>query len=193
MANLIRKYPGNELPQAGAAWDPVRLMRDMLRWDPFREIEAVLSPADVRGFAPTFEVTETKDAYLFRADLPGVKERDLEISLTGTRLAISGHREQESREQSDTLYASERAYGSFTRAFTLPEGVDGDNVTADLKSGVLTLTVPKKPEVQPKKIAIGGADGAGAKKPRPDGALRIAPGPRTIRARLPLASACGGR
>ncbi len=122
MANLIRKYPGNEIAQSGAAWDPVRLMRDMLRWDPFREVEAVLGPGDVRGFAPTFEVTETKDAYLFRADLPGVQEKDLEISLTGTRLAISGHREQERHEQSDTFYASERAYGSFTRSFTLPEG-----------------------------------------------------------------------
>jgi HSP20 family protein len=160
MANLIRKYSGNEVTQSGAAWDPVRLMRDMLRWDPFHEIEAVLSSADIGGFAPTFEVTETKDAYLFRADLPGVQEKDLEISLTGTRLSIAGHREQERREQTDTLYASERAYGSFSRAFTLPEGVDGENVTADLKSGVLTLTVPKKPEVQPKKIVIGGADKA---------------------------------
>ncbi|HEX3905825.1 MAG TPA: HSP20 family small heat-shock protein [Polyangia bacterium] len=160
MANLIRKYSGNEVAQSGAAWDPVRLMRDMLRWDPFHEIEAVLNPADIRGFAPTFEVTETKDAYLFRADLPGVQEKDLEISLTGTRLSIAGHREQERREQTDTLYASERAYGSFSRAFTLPEGVDGENVMADLKSGVLTLTVPKKPEVQPKKIVIGGADKA---------------------------------
>lgn len=159
MANLIRKYPANEVAQSGAAWDPVRLMRDMLRWDPFREIEAVLSPGDVRGFAPTFEVTETKDAYLFRADLPGVKEQDLEISLTGTRLAISGHREQEKHEQNDTFYASERAYGSFTRSFTLPEGVDGDSVSADLKNGVLTLTVPKKPEVQPKKIVVGAAGG----------------------------------
>jgi HSP20 family protein len=139
-------------------------MRDMLRWDPFREIEAVLGPGDVRGFAPTFEVTETKDAYLFRADLPGVQEKDLEISLTGTRLSISGHREQEKHEQSDTFYASERAYGSFTRSFTLPEGVDGENVSADLKNGVLTLSVPKKPEVQPKKIAIGPATKAPTEK-----------------------------
>jgi HSP20 family protein len=155
MATFIRRVPGHEIAQAGAAWDPVRLMRDMLRWDPFREVEAVLSPADASGFAPTFEVTETKDAYLFRADLPGVKEQDLEISLTGTRLAISGRREQERHDESDTFYARERSYGSFTRSFTLPEGVDGENVAADLKAGVLTLTVPKKPEVQPKKIVIG--------------------------------------
>jgi HSP20 family protein len=166
MANLIRRNPGYEVAQSGAAWDPVRVMRDLLRWDPFREVEAVLSPADVRGFSPTFDVKETKDAYLFRADLPGVKEQDLEISLTGTRLSISGHREQERHDQGDTFYASERSYGSFTRSFTLPEGVDGDNVAAELKSGVLTLTVPKKPEVQPKKIAIGG----GSKAPNAESA-----------------------
>ncbi len=155
MPTFIRRIPGHDIAQTGPAWDPVRLMRDMLRWDPFREVEAVLSPVDAAGFAPTFDVTETKDAYLFRADLPGVKEQDLEISLTGTRLAISGKREQERRDQGDTFYASERSYGSFTRSFTLPEGVDGENVAADLKAGVLTLTVPKKPEVQPKKIVIG--------------------------------------
>ena len=96
---------------------------------------------------------------MFRADLPGVKESDLEISLTGNRLTISGRREQERHEQGDTFYASERSYGSFTRAFTLPEGVDGDNVNADLKSGVLTLSVPKKPEVQPRKVSINASGG----------------------------------
>jgi HSP20 family protein len=164
MANLIRRNPGHEIAQAGAAWDPFRVMRDLLRWDPFREVEVALGAADVsgyaRGFAPTFEVAETKDAYLFRADLPGVKEQDLEISLTGNRLSISGRREQERSEQSDTLYASERSYGSFSRSFTLPEGIDGDNVTADLKNGVLTLSVPKKPEVQPRKVAINAGNGA---------------------------------
>ena len=83
-----------------------------------------------------------------------MREEDLEISLTGNRLAISGHREQEKREQGETYYASERSYGAFSRAFTLPEGTDADNVKADLKNGVLQVTVPKKPEVQPRKIAI---------------------------------------
>ena len=107
------------------------------------------------NFVPTFDVKETKDAYVFRADLPGVKEDDLEISLTGSRLAISGHREQESREQGETYYATERSYGAFSRAFTLPEGIDGENVSAELKNGVLHVNIPKKPEVQPKRISIG--------------------------------------
>jgi HSP20 family protein len=133
--------------------DPFRMMREMLRWDPYREIDSGFAGQE-RGYAPTFEVKETKDAYLFRADLPGVKDSDLEISLTGNRLQVSGRREQERHDQGDTFYASERSYGSFTRAFTLPDGVDGENVSADLNDGVLTLSVPKKPEVQPRKVAV---------------------------------------
>lgn len=160
MANIIRRNQGQEPATATAgAWDPFRLMRDMLRWDPYRELDGVFGQAVERSFNPTFEVKETKDAYVFRADLPGVKDSDLEISLTGNRLSISGRREQERHEQGDTFYASERSYGSFTRSFTLPEGIDGDNVTADLKNGVLTLSVPKKPEVQPRKVTINTAGG----------------------------------
>ena len=165
MANLIRRNQTQEPATTGGNnWDPFRLMRDMLRWDPYRELDTVFTASE-RAFAPTFEVAETKDAYVFRADLPGVKESDLDISLTGNRLAISGRREQERHEQGDTFYASERSYGSFTRAFTLPEGIDGDNVSADLKNGVLTLSVPKKPEVQPRKVSINasGDKGGGEK------------------------------
>ncbi|HVV17498.1 MAG TPA: HSP20 family small heat-shock protein [Polyangia bacterium] len=167
MANLIKRNQGQEPTVAAGAWDPFRLMRDMLRWDPYRELDSVFGQAAERSFAPTFEVKETKDAYVFRADLPGVKDADLEISLTGNRLSISGRREQERHEQGDTFYASERSYGSFTRSFTLPEGIDGDNVTADLKNGVLTLSVPKKPEVQPRKVTINttGAGGDQGGKP----------------------------
>ena len=154
MPSLIRRNQGQETaPTTGAAWDPFRVMRDMLRWDPFRELEGAVG-GDYGLFAPSFDVKETKEGYVFRADLPGVREEDLEISLTGNRLAISGHREQEKREQGETYYASERSYGAFSRAFTLPEGTDADNVKADLKNGVLQVTVPKKPEVQPRKIAI---------------------------------------
>ncbi len=165
MANLIRRNQTQQPAATGTgAWDPFRLMRDMLRWDPYRELDTVFGATE-RAFAPTFEVAETKDAYVFRADLPGVKEADLEISLTGNRLSISGRREQERHEQGDTFYASERSYGSFTRSFTLPEGIDGDNVQADLKSGVLTLSVPKKPEVQPRKVTINtGSGDKGAEK-----------------------------
>ena len=164
MANLIRRNQ-NEVaaPSAASVWDPFRAMRDMLHWDPFRELEAAVG-GDYGLFAPSFDVKENKEGYVFRADLPGVREEDLEISLTGNRLAISGKREQEKHEQGDTYYASERSHGSFSRAFTLPDGTDGENVKAELKNGVLQVIVPKKPEVQPRKITIGKEEGGGKAK-----------------------------
>ena len=163
MATLIRRNQ-NEVAPSGSVWDPFRVMRDVLRWDPFRELEAAAG-GDYGLFAPSFDVKENKDGYVFRADLPGVKEEDLEISLTGNRLAISGRREEEKREQGETYYASERSYGSFSRAFTLPDGTDAENVRAELKNGVLQVTVPKKPEVQPRKIQIAKEEaGAGKAK-----------------------------
>jgi HSP20 family protein len=113
-----------------------------------------LADERIATFAPTFEIKETKDAYLFKADVPGIKEHDLEVTVTGNRLTVSGKREAEKEDQGDTFYTYERSYGQFTRAFTLPEGADMERLNADLKDGVLTLTLPKKPEVQAKKIAV---------------------------------------
>ena len=147
MANITRR-------RESSAWDPFRMMRELMHWDPFRA-EQLDYGQDAGRYAPTFEVKENQDSYVFKADLPGVKQDDLDISLVSNRLTISGKREAEQRDEGETWYAYEREYGSFTRAFTLPEGVDPDHVRADLKDGVLTLLIPKKPEVQPKKIAVG--------------------------------------
>lgn len=134
--------------------DPFRFMRDMLAWEPFRD----LMPAwrlEPPHFIPAFEVKETREAYLFRADLPGVKEEDLDIALTGNRLTIAGKRIAEEEEKNETIFVYERMYGAFTRTFTLPEGIDAEHVRAELKEGVLRVVIPKLPEVQPKKIALG--------------------------------------
>ena len=151
MANLVRRNQ-EQLP---GVWEPLRLMRDMLSWDPFAEMLPSVTQNEV-VFAPRFEVKETKDAYVFKADLPGVKEDDLDITVTGNRLTVSGKREAEQREESDRYYAYERSYGSFTRAFTLPESADCDRVDADLTSGVLTVSIAKKAESQPKKVSLKG-------------------------------------
>jgi HSP20 family protein len=127
------------------------MMRDLMRWDPFAEMGFGRGEL---AFAPTFEVKETKDAYVFKADLPGILEEDLDVSLTGNRLTVSGKREEEKRQEEDRYYACERTYGSFSRSFTLPEGVDAEHAEADLSSGVLTITLAKKPEVKPKKIEV---------------------------------------
>lgn len=167
MANLIRRENKNVAPSRSeyglgqlTNWDPFRVMDALLRWDPFREAGGW--SGQVPTFLPHFDVKETKDGYLFRADLPGVKESDLDISVTGKMLTISGKREEEHREEGEQYYASERSYGAFSRSFSLPDGADLDNVKADLKDGVLTVHLAKKPEVQPKKVAIGNGGSAKA-------------------------------
>lgn len=156
MANITVNKNGNApapMQQTAPEWDPARWMRGMLSWDPFREMAPFFNEERV-AFVPAFEIKETTDAYVFKADVPGIKQEDLEVHLTGNRLTISGKREAEKKEQKETFYAYERSYGSFTRAFTLPEGVDEGRIVADLRDGVLTLSVPKKPEMQPKKITV---------------------------------------
>lgn len=157
MADIQVKRNGPQLAQvtpAQQALDPARWFSRMMGFDPFREMMPLIGEERV-AFDPAFEVKEMKDGYLFKADLPGVKISDIDVSVTENRIQISGKRESEKEDKGDTFYAYERTYGSFTRAFTLPEGTDSGRIHADLRDGVLTVLVPKKPESQPKKIAIG--------------------------------------
>ena len=154
MADIVKK--GAPQPAPTREWNPWQRMRDLLQWDPFQEMRYWPTEQQA-GFVPAFEVRETGDGFVFKADLPGIREEDLEIHITGNRLTIGGNREAEQRHEADRYYAYEVSYGSFSRSFTLPDGVDADHVKADLKNGVLTLHVPKKAEAQPRKIALGGA------------------------------------
>ena len=155
MANLIKRENRDVTRSASPEHrlDPFRMMDALLRWDPFRGDWGGGGPS--LDFVPHFDVKETKDAYVINADLPGVKDEELDVSLSGNLLTISGKREEEHREEGESYYAMERSQGSFARSFTMPDGVDAENVSADLKQGVLTLRIPKKPEAQPKRIAIG--------------------------------------
>lgn len=161
MAIIRRREQREEggLPTAGRTWDldPFQVMREMLGWDPYREVGRRFPTAmGGVGFTPDFEVKERQDAFVFRGDLPGLSEGDLDISFTGNRLTISGHREMEDLHEGETYYTCERAYGSFSRSFTLPDGADTDNAKAEFKDGVLLLTVPKKAEAKPRKLSITG-------------------------------------
>jgi HSP20 family protein len=146
--------PHAPVRRATRDWDPFRAMRDLMRWEPFAELAPSWPALASAAFSPDFEVKETKDAFAFTADMPGVSEKDLQIQLSENRLSISGKRESEKAEQGETYYTNERNYGSFMRSFTLPEGIDADKVRAELKNGVLSVTVPKRPEAQPKKINV---------------------------------------
>jgi HSP20 family protein len=133
--------------------EPFRLMREMLGWDPFREITPLM-PSSVPAFAPAFEVKENKDSFVFKADLPGIKESDLEVTIAGNRLTLAGKRSAEKEEKDETYYAYERSYGSFSRTFTLPDSVDAAHVKAELKAGELTVVVPKTGAAVAKKVPV---------------------------------------
>lgn len=160
MADLIRRREMEPLTR----WDPFGLMEAITRWDPFRELERAYAPVVGRVLAPDFELRESKDAFVLRADVPGMKQDDIDISVVGNRVTVSGKREEEKREEGERYHVLERSYGTFTRSFTLPETCDFENITADLKEGVLSLTIPKKAEAQPKRIPLKAAPEAkGAK------------------------------
>jgi HSP20 family protein len=156
MANITVRNDGGKTPAVapGTAWEPGRLLRSLMQWDPFLEM-APMAIQERPDFFPTFDVKETKTQYVFVADMPGLKASDLDVSLSGNRLTIGGKRESEREDKGETYYTCERTYGSFQRLFTLPEGANANAVNAELKDGVLTVTIGKLPEVQAKKIAIG--------------------------------------
>jgi HSP20 family protein len=164
MADIVKKggQPQQQVarPAATREWSPWQRMREILAWDPFQEMSRFWHPEEPsEGFMPAFEVRECRDEYLFRADLPGVNEDDIEVNVTGNRLTVSGKREAEQRHENERFYAYEVQYGTFSRSFTLPEGVEINQVKADLRNGVLTLHVPKKAEAQPRRIPLGGTGG----------------------------------
>lgn len=155
MFSITRKPAQNassNQPAALSEWDPFKVMEQLMRWEPLGELPVVRRPE--LSFVPRFDVKETKDAYLFKADLPGVKEEDVEISLTGNRLSISGHRQSEEHKEGDNIFTLERTYGSFSRAFTLPDTADSEKIKAEMKDGVLSINLPKRTEAQPRKVSI---------------------------------------
>jgi len=163
MANITRRrddanYPSTYAP--ATEWDPFRVMDQLLRWDPFQGA-VQQAPRQTTTFLPYFDVRETQDGYVFKADLPGVKENDLEISLTGNRLTITGHRETEERQANENYHLLERGYGAFSRSFTLPDTADMEQCKAELKEGVLTVVLPKRAEAQPRKINLNVQTGTG--------------------------------
>jgi len=164
--SLVRRGESVPVARRPTVWDPFQTMQELLNLEPFQQMlpELWRGQERMRTFVPAFDVWETQDAYVFKADVPGFREQDLDINITGNRLTLSGKREAEQIQQSDTCYCSERSHGSFTRAFTLPEGINADQIRAELKDGILNVSVPKTPQAQPKRIAVQGTAPGGKVK-----------------------------
>ena len=153
----------------------------LVRWDPMRELDSLqgeLNRAfdtffgargnDVRGrrWIPAMDLVETDDHLVLRADLPGMSEEDIEIEIKDNVLTVSGERKAEEEKREEGYYRVERAFGSFSRSLTLPEGVKVDAVTANFDRGVLEVSVPKPEERKPQRVQIGkgSVEGTGTEK-----------------------------
>jgi HSP20 family protein len=106
------------------------------------------------GWEPNIDVYEDKDNITVRAELPGMKQEDIEVSLQGDTLIISGERKQEEEHKEGQTYRAERFFGRFQRSLTLPQPVDASKIQASYKDGVLTITLPKSEEAKRKRIDV---------------------------------------
>jgi len=105
-------------------------------------------------WAPQVDIHEDGNAITVKVDLPGVKQEDIDIQLTNDSLTITGERKFEDEERKSNYVRVERAYGSFTRTFSLGVPVEADKIKAAFKDGVLTVTLPKSEAIKPKKVLV---------------------------------------
>jgi HSP20 family protein len=140
------------------AWPNVGRLSD-LRDEIYRLFDAPLGelgrmPSFFGGWTPAIDLYEDKDHITIKAELAGMKKEDIEVTLHEGTLNIAGERKTEKRVEEPGLCRSERYFGRFQRAITLPAPVDGTKVKADYKEGVLTVTLPKTEEAKPKQIDV---------------------------------------
>src|SRR3954470_21752580 len=147
----------------------------IVRWEPLRELTTLQNEMNrlfntafdtpsaagnggtLRRWMPAMDLVETDDHFVLRADLPGMSEDDINIEFEDRTLTISGERKAEGEIKKDGYVRVERAFGSFSRALTLPQGVDPEAVTAHFDRGVLEVSIPKPEARKPRRIEIGNA------------------------------------
>lgn len=106
------------------------------------------------GFVPAVDVYEDEKQIVLKLEVPGVRLEDLDIQLENQRLTVKGERRFENEQKAENFHRIERRFGSFVRSFTLPQTVNTDGVSAGYDAGVLTITLAKKAEAQPKQVKV---------------------------------------
>jgi HSP20 family protein len=151
---------------------------NVVRYNPFRELRGLqdemnriftsVTPAGDReeffgqGWNPRVDIFENKDSLELEAELPGMKQDDFDLSFENNVLTLSGERKFEKKTDESNYHRVERAYGSFTRSFTLPQTVTAEGAKAEFENGILRVSLPKREETKARKIEITGKD-TGAK------------------------------
>ncbi|MDH4054387.1 MAG: Hsp20/alpha crystallin family protein [Gammaproteobacteria bacterium] len=119
-----------------------------------RDLGRAAAEDSARAWSPAVDILEEKDSFLLRADLPGVNPTDIDISMDGGVLTVSGVRLAEERGEDTAVQRVERSTGKFSRRFTLPETVDADGITAKHSNGILEVIIPKQPEMKARKVTV---------------------------------------
>jgi HSP20 family protein len=146
-------------------WRP---RRGIIPWRPFRDLDELQRrfedfwpwpslrrfPFETGEWVPAIDMYEQDDKYVVKAELPGMKEEDVDVSISGDRLTIKGEKKTETEVKEENYYRSERSYGSFFRSIDLPSDADPEKIDASYDDGVLEVTIPKTAAVKPKKIAV---------------------------------------
>ena len=146
--------------KALTAWQPLREMEEAGRrfedvfGRPFLPGIWRAFPSEEMVWAPAIDVVEKEDKFLVKVELPGVKEEDVNVTITGGMLTIEGEKKAESEVKKKGYYYSETSYGSFSRSITIPSTVDAGKIEANFDKGILEINLPKAPEVKPKKIPV---------------------------------------
>src|SRR5215467_7236031 len=143
------------------------------RWDPFRDLNVLQDrmnrlfndagrgwrtdePAATTTWSPAVDIFETENEIVVKAEVPGVDRKDISLNLESNVLTLKGERKFEKETKEENYHRIERAYGGFSRAFSIPATVDEEKIRADYQDGILRIALPKKKQVRPKQIRIDG-------------------------------------
>lgn len=145
-------------------------MTTLVRWEPVREMDSLQTELNrvfdgffggrgngsshTRRWVPAMDLSESEDNLVLRADLPGVSEDDVSVEVKDGVLTLAGERSDRHEKKTEGYHRVERAYGSFSRSLTLPDGIDAEKVHAEFENGVLEVTIPKPEARKPHKVAI---------------------------------------
>lgn len=152
-----KRWPTAEfggLPSISTVREEMNRLIDGMFLRPLVAAPSLFTTGDGSAWIPMVDVAETDTEIRVRAELPGVAMEDVDVSVSGERLVISGEKKSASESKTDGWLHRESSYGAFSRTLTLPEAVDPDKVSATFEAGVLTVTLTKKPANKARKITV---------------------------------------
>lgn len=145
---------------------------NIIKYDPFRDLRSLQDEMNrlfsssfprlsnqeemSAGWSPSVDIYESETQVILEAELPGMKREDFDLSIENNIITLKGERRFEKKDEGDNYHRVERAYGSFTRSFNLPRTISTEDIKAEYKNGILTVTLQKKEEAKARKIEITG-------------------------------------